>query len=425
MLRWIVARVDWPDRGAHLDIAVYLVFFVFATLTAVDSEFFGYRAWAACALPAYLFGLGQAIVRWRCPAGPGTGRLARFLWSRYTPIGLVAVLGVVVPLAVLLVTRLHRVDWSEQPEVWVVERSTVLLFSHGTPYTDLATLGHPPVVADYTPYGPAMTVFGLPRVLFGASVLTDARIAFALASAGAVALAWRLVGRPRLPVRAAQLAVASPLTALTWSVAGDDLPIAALVVLALALLYRRMPAWCGLVIGVAVSMKLTASSGLVVLAIAVLAIMGWRAFGRFVAAVIGVTAALNLPVLLVNPDSFVEHVVRFPIGLGRAHSPAASPLPGNLISRLGAGGHVVSLMLLFTAAIAMGVWLVRRPPATATAATLRIAAGLTAGIMLAPATRYGYLVYPLVLLGAAITLRQRDSAPTVGAVRPVELTPGA
>jgi len=42
------------------------------------------------------------------------------------------------------------------------------------------------------------------------------------------------------------------------------------------------------------------------------------------------------------------------------------------------------------------------PPRDAAGATLRIATGLGAAIILAPATRWGYLVYPLALLGAMI-----------------------
>jgi disulfide bond formation protein DsbB len=48
--------------------------------------------------------------------------------------------------------------------------------------------------------------------------------------------------------------------------------------------------------------------------------------------------------------------------------------------------------------------LVVRPPRTATDALARIAAGLGAAILFAPATRWGYLIYPLALLGAMIAI---------------------
>ncbi|HYS38291.1 MAG TPA: glycosyltransferase 87 family protein [Pseudonocardiaceae bacterium] len=395
-----------PRRVRYLDLGFYLVCAAFAGLSAVWSEFFGYRVWGALSLVGYLFGLGQAVAGLVRPG-------ARGWWaSRRIPIWLIAIMGFVVPLVALLITRLHGVLWSEQPEVWVVERSTTLLFHHGTPYTDLATLGRPPIVDDYTPYGPVMTVFGLPRALLGAvSPLGDARIAFAVGAMVVVAVALRVAGRPVVPVRALQLVVAGPLTVLTAATAGDDIAVVALILLALALLHARRPVACAVVITIAVSMKLTAVVALVVLAVAVLAMLGRRALAKFGATVVGVGAVLNVPVLLVDPTSFVEHVIRFPIGLGRAHSPAASPLPGNLIARLGPVGHDVSLALLLAGGVAMAVWLVRRPPRTTADAALRIAVGLAGAIMLAPATRWGYLVYPVVLLGAAIALRAARTAP--------------
>jgi hypothetical protein len=392
------------DRTARwLDVAFYGVGAVFAGLTAVWSEFFGYRVWGAITLAGYVFGLGQSVLAlWRPLRGP------RWLVSRRAPVWAIAVLGMVVTLAVLIVTRLHGVLWSEQPEVWVVERSTGLLLHHGTPYTDLTALHRSPIVDDYTPYGPVMTVFGLPHALFGTSALGDARLAFGLGAAAVTLCAWRVAGRPAVPVRALQLVVAGPLTVLTWSVAGDDLAIVSLLTLALALLHARRPVACAAVITVAVSMKLTAVPALLVLAVAVAAMLGRAALGRFAVTVIALGALLNVPVWLVDPAAFVEHVIRFPIGLGRAHSPAASPLPGNLIARLGSVGHDVSLALLIAGGLAMAVWLLRRPPRTTADATLRIAVGLFGAIMLAPATRWGYLVYPIVLAGIAITLRATE-----------------
>jgi hypothetical protein len=108
---------------------------------------------------------------------------------------------------------------------------------------------------------------------------------------------------------------------------------------------------------------------------------------------------LHLPVYLVDPAAFVEHVFRFPLGTGVVRSPAASPLPGHLIAETGAIGQVAAFVLVGAAAVAMLVWLARRPPANGSGALLRIAVGLGALILLTPATRYGYLVYPLVLLG--------------------------
>jgi hypothetical protein len=386
--------IDRPNRAVALDVSLYLVFAMFAGATAWSSEFYGARLWGALAVCGYLFGLAQAIL----PALRSR--------SRYPPVVAVAALGMVISLAMLLVRRVQGVPWSEQPEVWVIERAGTMLVQHGTPYLNLDALGRPPVVDDYMPYGPAMAVFGLPRALFGASPLTDARVAFALFSTLIVVLALRLLRWPRVPVRAAQLIVAGPLTGLAWSTAGDDLPIAALMLLAFTLLARRQPAWCGAVIGTAVSMKLTAAPALLVLTVAVPAILGASALLKFLAAAIGAAGLLTVPVFLADPANFVEQVIRFPIGLGRAHSPAASPLPGNLLARLGPSGHAATLVLLGLAGLIIAAWLIRRPPRSAGDAALRTAIAVATVIILAPATRYGYLVYPLILLGAAITLRR-------------------
>jgi hypothetical protein len=118
---------------------------------------------------------------------------------------------------------------------------------------------------------------------------------------------------------------------------------------------------------------------------------------------IGVVAVL--PVVLVAPAPFVEHVLRFPAGLAAVRSPAASPLPGYLLARLGTLGRVVDLVALAALALAVLVWLVRRPPATAAQGAGRAAVALTGAMLLMPATRFGYLVYPVVLAGAALALR--------------------
>ncbi|HEX5406066.1 MAG TPA: hypothetical protein VFX16_27640, partial [Pseudonocardiaceae bacterium] len=110
-------------------------------------------------------------------------------------------------------------------------------------------------------------------------------------------------------------------------------------------------------------------------------------------------------------------------GLGKARSPAASPLPGNLIARIGPVGHDVSLALLAAAGLAMAIWMVTRPPRTSAAAAVRIAVGLTSALLLAPATRYGYLVYPIVLFGAAMALRQLDRLPADMTVEATERAP--
>lgn len=405
-----------------LDLVFYLGCLVYAVLTAMVSEFYGFRVWGGFAAIGY--GLAAAHTVWLFTQP----HAARRPWWRSRRFGLsaIVVFAMLVPLVVLVVRRLTGVDWlitpyswSAQPEVWVIERSARLLLQHGTPYLDVTALGRPPEVNDYTPYGPVMALFGLPRALLGGSpvadALTDARLVFAATACVCVWLTWRLMGRPRVPVLAAQLAVACPLTTLTWAVAGPDLAIVGLLLVAGALAVRDRPVGSAIVLAAVISAKLIVAPAAVVLAVLVAARLGRGALLRFLGALVLASAVLTVPVLLVAPASFIENVVRFPAGLGVVTSPAASPLPGYLIASTGAAGKAVAFVLLGSAALAILLWLLRRPPVTGSDAMLRIAVGLGAFTLLTPATRYGYLVYPLVLLGATLCFRRAEGRKLIGA----------
>jgi len=404
-------------RSWRLDLLFYGVSLAFAAGNAIFSEFYGYRVWGNFATAGYLIALVltvlQAVSRIPLTLRGTRGANHRSLRSRWLPVGVSGLFAGVVPLFVLVFVRDPNFVWGKwpwsfpsQPEVWVVERSAKLLLRNGTPYPDLGLLGRPPIPDDYTPYGPAMTIFGLPRALFGDGPLTDARVWFAVGTVLIVLMALKVMGWPKAPVAAAQLAVISPLTLLTVAVAGDDIPVIALFVLAGAVVVRfnptRGPILAGLAIAFVINMKLTALPALAVLAVAMLAVRGRRALLIFFGTVLIMSAVLVLPVLLVDPAAFVEHVILYPTGLGEAGSPAASPLPGHLIAQLGPVGHAASLALLAAAACAITAWLVVRPPRDPADVMLRTAAGLGTAIILAPATRFGYLVYPLAMAGAML-----------------------
>ncbi|MYS74371.1 hypothetical protein GTY88_28705, partial [Streptomyces sp. SID5926] len=78
-------------------------------------------------------------------------------------------------------------------------------------------------------------------------------------------------------------------------------------------------------------------------------------------------------------------------------SPAGSPLPGHLLAAHVPGGRVIALALLTAGALLIGASLAVRPPQTVRAAAWRLAFGLGLATSLMPATRFGYLVYPLLL----------------------------
>lgn len=431
---WV--RVSWAEgpsgRPLRLDLVLYTVCTGYAVALALTDKHYGFRVWAGFAVAAY--GLALAHTCWLrlSPREPG-----RWWRSRWVGVGIVGVVGMLAPLATLLARRLSGGDWTPdpgrwaaQPEVWVIERSADLLTSTGTPYVDVTALGRPPVVNDYTPYGPVMPLFGLPRAWFGGTplgdLLTDARLVFALTAVLCVWGALRLLGRPRVPVRAAQLVAVFPLSALTWATAGPDLAMAALLILGCTLAAVDRPLWAALVLALATSAKLTVLPAAVVVGALVLARLNAGALARFCGVFLATCALVHVPVLLVDPHALVEHVVKFPAGLGAVTSPAASPLPGHLIASLGDAGTVITFVLLALAAAAITGWLVRRPPVDGADAMLRVAVGLGAFTLLTPATRFGYLVYPVVLLGAMLCMPRRDatdtSAPGGSARRPVPTT---
>jgi phosphatidylinositol alpha-1,6-mannosyltransferase len=86
-------------------------------------------------------------------------------------------------------------------------------------------------------------------------------------------------------------------------------------------------------------------------------------------------------------------------------------------------GHWAAVGLLVAAGVAFVVWLIVRPPKDARAAAWRLAVGLAVMFTLAPATRWGYFVYPIGLVGWVLLTRPpAESAP---GGPPLEIAPQA
>ncbi|WP_051325266.1 glycosyltransferase 87 family protein [Glycomyces tenuis] len=394
-------------RPLILDLLFYGTAALFAGATALWTTLVPHEHWGAVAVGGY---------------GPAALVIAMLLtqlgvtwFKRALVAGATAAAVVAIPLTAQAVERADGASGRAQEEVLVVEASGERLLETGSPYLHAdAIAALPEPLLGYNPYQPGMALFGLPAALFGEHWWTDARLYFALATAACLAAAvWLLrglAGKGTL-LRALQASVLFPVCALTLTTGGDDMPVVGLMVLALAFCARGRRLSAGLAIGAAGALKLFAWPVAVVLAFLV-----WRSSGspsalrRYLLGFAVPVAATMVPVLATDPRGFYDNVIAFGLGHGAVESPAQSPLPGFLVAQYVPGGEVIAPVLLGAAALLIATLLWRRPPTTAAAAALWGAAGLSAAFLLMPSTRFGYLLYPVVLLGWWLPLR--DAAAT-------------
>ncbi len=412
-------RLDSAAGGLPLDLGLYAASATFAAVTAVTSTLTPHRAWGAIAALGYLAvtlaAVGQLLVRRHRPNSPLVGVPARWL---VTALGFTG--AVLLPLIAQSAQRAAGRTDRAQEEVLVVEESGRRLLETGTPYLGpdaIAALHPDDQLLGYTPYQPGMALFGLPRALSDAW-WTDARVWFAVGTTLVLLLAVRILRHPAagarhdaLLLRGAQAATVLPICALTLATGGDDLPVLALCLLALAFAATARPGPAGIAVGLAGALKLFAWP-----VAAVLIIWGFarRAGLRVAAGALGLPAAALLPALLVDSEALVENVLRFPLGHGLVTSPAQSPFPGHLIAGALPAGRAIAAALLIGTGLVIAVRLARRPPRTAHAAALICGYGLLAAILLMPATRFGYLLYPIAFLLWAPALAQPPDPATGG-----------
>jgi Glycosyltransferase family 87 len=374
-------RFDWPSPTQVPRVwmtAIFAVSAAYALIMALVTSNHLHRLWGVFAACAYLLA-AMVVLAWR---------------SRGLDCALLISLGgaLVTPLVLMANARL------QQPEVRVINKSASMLVHQGTPYVGPAALAaaHSPNVFD--PYLPLMTVFGMPRALLGFSVLTDPRIWFMVGFLVVFATALLAVG-VKDTVRWTVLVTASPVIAFSLAVGGTDVPVLACMCLGLALLWREPhPVLAGLAFGVAAAMKATAWPALLVAVILLATRDGKRAAWTLIWTALAVVAVIVGPVAVLWPRALVQNTVLFPLGLASIKSQAVSPLPGHLLVETGEAGHLAAVALLALACLGIVISLVVRPPRTVPAATWRLVIGLSLLFVLAPATRFGYFLYPLGLL---------------------------
>lgn len=293
---------------------------------------------------------------------------------------------------------LNAASGRRQPEVSVIGNSAGQLVHHHSPYTSPAALAAAHNANAFDPYLPVMIVFGIPRAIFGSHVITDPRVWFGFAFLIIFWLALKAAGA-RNAGRWTVFAAATPVIAFELAVGGDDVPILALMCLGFALLWRRPHfVLAGIALGLASAAKATAWPAVAVASVLIGTRDGRRPMTDFLLAAFASCLVIVGPVAAVWPSALVDNTIKFPLGLASIQSAAASPLPGHVMADTGAAGHLITILLLVIAGVAIAASLVIRPPKTVPSAVWRLVIGLTLMFTLAPATRYGYFIYPLAML---------------------------
>jgi hypothetical protein len=397
------APVAWWKRlnGLTSDAALYATSAVFALVFAVTSTQVAQWHWGYLALGPYA---AAAVVAFAL----GRFRVRRSLLVRIALLALVLVGSVAIPLG--LEARWRHQDPNmgfAQPEVSVIERSATYLTAGKDPYRSYYKDGHVvdelhglPAYESFFPYFPLMSVFGLPSAeTHASSGLTDARIIMSLMTLLASGAALALIRTSReKKIRIAQVLLVLPTGALFLATGGDDMPILALMLLGVAALQRRASSAAGVSLGVAAAMKLTAWP----LAVGALLVArdehdrpAWRRIAFWIVAIVAVTI---IPFALKAPWAFISNVFAFPLGLAHVTSPAASALPGHILTTWWPPlGHVLAPVALLIGGYLATKYAKRHWPLTLSQLLAVLSIAFLVLICVATATRIGYIIYPLNL----------------------------
>ena len=459
-IRARAVRVVTSWEPEERDAVLYSASALFAITTAQASSITLYQQWGRLATGPYVVGaLLSALLARRSRrrmrtlataaassgatsngSDPGAdGPEVSGTWHWTTPrmvIFLLVLLGAtLMPLSLEILWRTDTGGTAHvQPEVAVVETSGDRVLHGRDPYvnvdggrTHVKPPAGQPAYDVYNPYLPVMSLFGIAHSTRAPARLTDARVAFSLITIIVVIAALALCRGPTGPrLLALQSMTVLPTAALPLATGGDDLPVAALLLFGLVLMQRRRPLASGVALGLAASMKITAWP---LAAIALLAARDRdgartrRARLFLLAGMGGVMLPAILPTALSNVPAFLDNVVRFPLGLAGIQSPAATPLLGHAFVSAFPSLHRVFTFGVAAAGGAVLLWvLLRRTPRTPAALARVLAWTMTVAILLAPATRIGYFLYPIDFFVWAWLLRSEDEpvTPKVLAERTLE-----
>jgi hypothetical protein len=398
-----------PQGQAGWDAALYGAAAAVAGIAARFDQIPLQREWGRLAFAPYAAGAVVALalaLRWRArpPQRP--------LRARTALAGLVLLGVLAAPLSLEIGWRANLGDrFHVQSEVLLVERGAANLLHGHDPYTGSYGYGmlrtYPPGVWEHIPYLPAIFAFGVPRALLGAGPLTDARVGFAVVALAASLLALWLSGAPgSLRLRVLTVLLILPTGARYLTGGGDDIAVLSLLLLAVVLEQRGRPVAAGVVAGMAAATKQTAWLALPLLAVAAWDANGRRAGWRFLASAGAVVAAVVAPFAVWSPRALFDSAVLFPLGLAGQPTIARGLTVGQLLAKPFPHAKDVIAIGLGAAVVATAVLLVTRWRPRSVAVAARHAAVLIAlAVLLAPAGRLGYLIYPLNLVVWSLLLR--------------------
>lgn len=395
-------------------------------VSVVSTPSVTYRRLSFLYAASALFALGVGVF---------AGQPVQASWGRWAAVGYLAatlltllkretaaigaaLLGAVVAPLVWLVTGGSGMSTVGMGALTVVKRAGTLLLAHGTPYLPADQLTGP---ESLNPYGPALAVFGLPHALGATGWAGNPRTWFGLSAAVLLYLALRRFEVLR-PGRAVVALFASPVLALPFVLGGTDLPVLGLLACAFALLHGRpQPVLAGIALGLACAMKAIAwPAALVLLAMLVMR-RDRRDAIRLTAAGLAsaaVAIAVTVPAVFVSADDLLRNTVLFPLRFTEQKTTAASPMPGHLVALTGTTGATVMTVLLAAFVLAACVYVARRPAPDVRIAARQLAVIWAVVFAAAPAARFGYYIYPILLL-SLWAFRRRP------AIRPSAVQPAA
>ncbi len=392
----------WSAQSAlSRDGWLYLVASVFAIVLGWTSTQGPQWEWGYLTVGPYAFIAVVAFVL-------GRRTLRRESLVRLVLLGAVVVGAVFVPLGL-------EAHWRHaQPEVGVITRAADQLAKGKDPYRAYDDHGRVvnqieglPAFESFFPYFPLMGIFGLPSaVTHKGKGLTDARIIMTLMTL--IASGWALAllrASKEQKIRVAQVLVALPSGALFLATGGDDMPILALMLLGVVALQRRRSNLTGISLGLAAAMKLTAWP----MAIGALLVArdreGRSSWKRVLAWIVAIVAVTTVPFIFHAPAAFMQNVFEFPLGISGVASPAASALPGHLLTTwMPVLGHVLAPVTFVVGGFILTKYMRRHWPLTLSRLLSVLSVAFLVLICVATATRIGYIIYPLnFALWASVT----------------------